>query len=134
MPNNNEMGNVKMYAVVDGEYREVMELQGEITLHECDEQLWQYDYVRVVRCWRNLHGICGLRHQTECDRLLLIRRKEEQMTTNQSQYEEMIIPIRCKDCKWRDEPGCAIRIVDESDRPKDDDFCSFGERKDDEID
>ena len=22
------------------------------------------------------------------------------MTTNQSQYEEMIIPVRCKDCKW----------------------------------
>lgn len=48
--NENEMGKVKMYAVVDGEYREVMELQGEITLSECDEQLWQYDYVRVVRC------------------------------------------------------------------------------------
>lgn len=37
--------------------------------------------------------------------------------------------VRCKDCKWRDEPGCAIRIVDESDRPEDDDYCSFGERK-----
>ena len=48
--NENEMGKVKMYAVVDGEYREVIELQGEITLSECDEQLWQYDYVRVVRC------------------------------------------------------------------------------------
>lgn len=56
--NENEMGKVKMYAVVDGEYREVIELQGEITLSECDEQLWQYDYVRVVRCrdcrhWRD---------------------------------------------------------------------------------
>lgn len=50
MPNDNEMVKGKIYAVVDGEYREVMELQGEITLHECDEQLWQYDYVRVVRC------------------------------------------------------------------------------------
>ena len=46
--NENEMEKVKMYAVVDGEYREVMELQGEITLSECDE--WQCDYVRVVRC------------------------------------------------------------------------------------
>ena len=41
--NENEMVKGKIYAVVDGEYREVMELQGEITLHECDEQLWQYD-------------------------------------------------------------------------------------------
>lgn len=48
--NENEMVKGRIYAVVDGEYREVMELQGEITLHECDEQLWQYDYVRVVRC------------------------------------------------------------------------------------
>lgn len=50
IPNDNEMVKGKMYAMVDGEYREVMELQGEITLHGCDEQLWQYDYVRVVRC------------------------------------------------------------------------------------
>ena len=41
--------------------------------------------------------------------------------------------IRCKDCKWRGEPGCAVYIVDESDRPKDDDFCSWGERKEDET-
>ena len=74
--NENEMEKVKMYAVVDGEYREVIELQGEITLSECDEQLWKYDYVRVVRCkdcqheeepiyekyvrdcWCRKHGIC----------------------------------------------------------------------------
>lgn len=39
--NENEMEKVKMYAVIDGEYREVMELQGEITLSEDDE---------IVRC------------------------------------------------------------------------------------
>ena len=38
--------------------------------------------------------------------------------------------IRCKDCKWFNDLGCAIRIVDESDKPKETDFCSFGERKD----
>lgn len=47
---NDELTKVKMYAVVDGEYVEVMELQGEITLSEADEKAWQYDYVRVVRC------------------------------------------------------------------------------------
>lgn len=41
--------------------------------------------------------------------------------------------VRCKDCKWRDEPGCAIRIVDESDRPEDGDYCSFGERRADDT-
>lgn len=39
--------------------------------------------------------------------------------------------VRCKDCKWFNDFGCAIRIVDESDKPKENDFCSFGERRDD---
>lgn len=37
--------------------------------------------------------------------------------------------IRCKDCKWFNKLGCAIRIVDESDKPKETDFCSFAEQK-----
>lgn len=40
--------------------------------------------------------------------------------------------VRCKDCKWFNDLGCAIRIVDESDKPKEDDFCSFGERRNDD--
>lgn len=40
--------------------------------------------------------------------------------------------VRCKDCKWRGKAGCAFLIVDESDKPKDDDFCSYGERKEQE--
>ena len=39
--------------------------------------------------------------------------------------------VRCKDCKWRGELGCAVSIVDESDIPNDDDYCSWGEKKDD---
>lgn len=39
--------------------------------------------------------------------------------------------IRCKDCKWFGEIGCAIRIVDDSDKPKEDDYCSFAERRSD---
>ena len=37
--------------------------------------------------------------------------------------------VRCKDCKWYGHLGCAIRIVDDSDKPNDNDFCSFGERR-----
>ena len=40
--------------------------------------------------------------------------------------------IRCKDCKWFGDIGCAIRIVDDSDSPSENDFCSFAERKDNE--
>ena len=38
--------------------------------------------------------------------------------------------VRCKDCKWFNNIGCAIKIVDDSDKPKDNDYCSFGERAD----
>ena len=43
---------------------------------------------------------------------------------------DVVEVVRCKDCKWFDDIGCAIRIVDDSDRPSENDFCSFAERKD----
>jgi len=43
---------------------------------------------------------------------------------------DVVEVVRCKDCKWFGDIGCAIRIVDDSDRPSENDFCSFAERKD----
>lgn len=40
--------------------------------------------------------------------------------------------IRCKDCKWFNDIGCSIAIADDSDRPTENDFCSFAERRTDE--
>ena len=40
--------------------------------------------------------------------------------------------VRCKDCKWFGKAGCAIEIVDDSDKPTEDDYCSFAERRTDE--
>lgn len=37
--------------------------------------------------------------------------------------------IRCKECKWFGDLGCAIRIVDDSDKPTENDYCSFAERR-----
>jgi hypothetical protein len=37
--------------------------------------------------------------------------------------------IRCRDCKWFGKAGCAVNIVDESDEPKENDYCSWAERK-----
>ena len=37
--------------------------------------------------------------------------------------------IRCKDCKWFGDIGCAIGIADDTDKPSENDFCSFAERK-----
>ena len=43
---------------------------------------------------------------------------------------DVVEVVRCKDCKWWGKAGCAIYIVDETDKPKECDFCSFGERRD----
>ncbi|MBO6015306.1 MAG: hypothetical protein J6P60_01805 [Lachnospiraceae bacterium] len=42
--------------------------------------------------------------------------------------------IRCKECRWHGHPGCAVWIVDDSDRPMEDDFCSMAERRNEEED
>lgn len=39
--------------------------------------------------------------------------------------------VQCKDCKWFNDIGCAIRIVDDSDKPHENDYCSFAERRTD---
>lgn len=40
--------------------------------------------------------------------------------------------VRCKDCKWFGDIGCAISIVDDTDKPSEEDYCSFAERSTDE--
>lgn len=49
--------------------------------------------------------------------------------TKHGKEVEYVKVVRCKDCKWFNDSGCAIRIVDESDKPSENDFCSFGERR-----
>lgn len=44
---------------------------------------------------------------------------------------DVVEVVLCKDCKWFNQIGCAIRIVDDSDKPTENDFCSFGERRED---
>ena len=46
---------------------------------------------------------------------------------------EYVPIIRCKDCEWFGDIGCAIRIVDDSDKPTENDFCSFAERRTDDL-
>ena len=54
---------------------------------------------------------------------LWIRALAEEDTGN---WEKVVY---CEECEWLNHPGCAIRIVDDSDKPTAKDFCSFGERK-----
>lgn len=38
--------------------------------------------------------------------------------------------VRCRECRWFNNAGCAIWIDDDAEiNPKEDDFCSFGKRK-----
>lgn len=57
------------------------------------------------------------------------------MTTNQSQYEEMIIPVRCKDCKWsiKENNGSLVcdnqfGATDDMGYVSEDGYCYHGER------
>ena len=43
---------------------------------------------------------------------------------------DVVEVVRCRDCEWWGHAGCAISIVDDTDKPGENDFCSFGERKD----
>lgn len=53
------------------------------------------------------------------------------VTVHQQPTADAVPVVRCRECKWWGDIGCAINIVDESDKPKEDDFCSFGERRED---
>ena len=56
----------------------------------------------------------------------------EKLATTKKPNTEIILLIRCKDCKWFNTSGCAIEIVDDSDKPTENDYCSFAERKEEE--
>ena len=42
--------------------------------------------------------------------------------------------IRCKDCKWFNKLECAIWIKDDSDKPTENDYCSFAEKRGEQDD
>lgn len=56
----------------------------------------------------------------------IFKRKDDKVVLEE--VKEIMAVVRCKDCKWYGHLGCAIRIVDDSDKPNDNDYCSFGER------
>lgn len=52
-----------------------------------------------------------------------VHQKIQMLIADTPTVEEAVVPIRCKDCKWWNKAGCAIR----EDKPTESDFCSFGE-------
>ena len=63
-----------------------------------------------------------------CRKRCLVVVDSELLTEMKAMWSSVPV-VRCKDCKWRGDIGCAVTVVDESDKPTDDDFCSWGERR-----
>ena len=59
--------------------------------------------------------------------VLMIQDKAKELQDRLKGYDDEM--IRCKNCKWFGDIGCAIKIVDECDKPTENDFCSFAELK-----
>ena len=88
-----------------------------------DDLISRQDAIDAIR---NITALKG----TFDGKILLIDKAE-------AQTELMLLPsaqpeiIRCKDCKWFNDIGCAIGIVDDTDKPSENDYCSFAERRTD---
>ena len=48
------------------------------------------------------------------------------------QEADVVEVVRCKDCKWFGALGCISRYTDGLDKPSKMDYCSWGEREEDE--
>jgi hypothetical protein len=87
-------------------------------------------YMRLDDAVKRVNLLCKQEFGKDCtfDEILL-RQELEQICQIPSPVEV----VRCKDCKWRGIAGCcALDIVVEDDKPNDDDYCSYGERKEQE--
>lgn len=66
----------------------------------------------------------------ETMKLIMMNARIAKTKSFRFRFRNLVAVTHCKDCKWWGKAGCAISIVDASDRPKENDFCSFAERKD----
>lgn len=69
-----------------------------------------------------------------CDSTACINPNYNFRSLTTMQTVDLVEVVRCKDCKWRGELG-RCRNMDSYmwyNRPNDDDFCSWGERKEDD--
>ena len=68
----------------------------------------------------------------DADALLKYKSDHETISTHliyNAPTIDAVLAIRCKNCKWFGGIGCAIRIADYTDKPSENDYCSFAERK-----
>ena len=93
--------------------------------------------IRTLQAFRRQLLEIGIQHRGSYPKYVELHRKISAMIGNVDGWIKRLadLPptepeiIRCKDCKWFDNIGCAIKIVDDSDKPTEKDYCSFAERK-----
>ena len=110
----------------------------ELSVHEEDERgtMTQIDKLKIGLA---LNAIAMLSDEFTYDRIKDRLKEIEQIVADEPDTDdpegEPTEIIRCKDCKWFNQIGCSIEIIDETDKPTEDDFCSFAERvkKGDEL-
>lgn len=79
---------------------------------------------RLFKIWSGMHeNLCI--HMNVCPAYMVTQTACEHYLPQGN----LIAVTRCRECIWWNHAGCAIRIVDDSDKPKETDFCSFSERR-----
>lgn len=85
---------------------------------------WMDEPHLLAACWNLLWALEMVIKHPECVNTPWMAKDENYM--NEPEL------IHCKDCRWFNTPGCAIKIADDTDKPIECDFCSFAERKENE--
>jgi hypothetical protein len=85
---------------------------------------WTDEPHLLAACWNLLWALEMVVKHPEC-----VNTPWKVKNENDVNFAEI---IHCKDCRWFNNAGCAIKISDDADKPIECDFCSFAERKDNE--
>ena len=78
----------------------------------------------MIKCEKCLYN-------ANCQFLMTHKKAVVEDCTAFKSSEDFVEVVRCGACKWYEKPGCAILIADDSDKPSENDYCSFGERRED---
>ena len=78
---------------------------------------------RVERQYENCHGYSGNKKAIYREAILAVR-----SILHSAKTIDAVPVVRCRECKYHNKPPCPMRLS--FNWTEDDDFCSYGERKD----
>ena len=114
----------------------------------CQIKIYEKRHYGRTLTWRDCPYTCeyatAMRCSTEAKKEDDLIGRQERVTPKKVEFIEVYIKVndsdyqwcdnhgelvRCKDCKWFGKVGCAVMIADDSDKPGENDYCSFAERR-----